>query len=183
MSFDNKSAHALPTIVEAHDRFGQRSGAKPLDVDAEIATAFRSLTQLELPSSFADSRPDPERATYLDSPAPNYLEALDMISSAAELLTAMESHSQKVQAKAYEITQRAQLDIRVANEQVAALQRALSEKEAQIADLNKRVTTAEDRAQTAQQWLRRFQDTVTKAFPAHKLGDFRLLLDPVRPAA
>ena len=177
MPFES-AARARPTIVEAGDRFAKKSAGGPFDVDDELAAAFRSLRQSVAEVDLYESR----RETPAQSGPPNFLDALEMIASAAELLTSMESHAQKVQAQAYEITQRAQYDVRAAEDEAASLRQKLSEKDAEISRLNGKIAEAEERTRTAQQWLRRFQDAVTKAFPAQKLGDFRLLLDGVRAA-
>lgn len=180
MLLDIPSTQARATIVEARDRFARRNDAEPVPLDAldaEISSALRSLIRPQSHGVAADSRTDPLDGATRDKPSPdktsaNYLEALEMISSAATLLSAMESHSQKVQAKAYEITQRARLDVLAANERVAVLRQQLSESEARIEDLAGKLAATEEQAQTAQQWLHRFQDTIMHAFPACKAAEF-----------
>lgn len=171
-----RSVPSEATIVEASNRFARKGDVEPFDLNRELAAA---LERLMLPKSEPassslganDSTPVDDAAT--DKTLPSYLEALEMISSAAEVMASMESHSQRVEAKAYEIAERARYDVRVAQEEVAALRAQFNESLAKIEDLNRRAAEAEGRAQTAQQWLIRFQQATTRAFSTRRLSGLR----------
>ena len=99
---------------------------------------------------------------------PNYLEALELINGAGEAMTAMEDHSRKVQAKAFELMQKAKADQLSAGHEIAALQQKLAACETRAAELDSLLAEAELRAQTTQEWLQRFLEAINGAFSAHR---------------
>ncbi|MGH9810987.1 MAG: hypothetical protein ACRD9W_27710 [Terriglobia bacterium] len=99
---------------------------------------------------------------------PDYLEALELINGAGQTMTALEDHSQRIQAKAFELTQKAKADRLAAGQQIASLQQRLAASETRVAELDSLLAEAELRAQTAQEWLRRFLETINGAFARHR---------------
>ena len=95
---------------------------------------------------------------------PDYLEALELINGAGQTMTALEDHSQRIQAKAFELTQKARADRLAAGQQIASLQQQLAASETRVAELDSLLAEAELRAHTAQEWLRRFLETINGAF-------------------
>jgi hypothetical protein len=91
---------------------------------------------------------------------PDYLEALELINGAAQAMSAMEEHSQQIQAKAFELTERARTDRLATSQQIASLEQQLAVSETRVAELSRLLADAELRAQTAQEWLQRFLETI-----------------------
>ncbi len=168
MPFETKTAHR-PTLVRTHDT-------------APRCAAVAANTGSREPDGFpcteaADSGCRPHqmfRASEVDETAkpgnvwPDYLEALELINGAGQTMTALEDHSQRIQAKAFELTQKAKADRLVAGQQIASLQQRLAASETRVAELDSLLAEAELRAQTAQEWLRRFLETINGAFARHR---------------
>ena len=105
---------------------------------------------------------DPERAM------PDYLQALELVSGAAQTMQSMEENSSRIQAKAFEMMQQARSDRQEAQERLANLVNQLTASEARAEELERQLAEAEQRAETAEQWLGRFMETVTEAFAVRK---------------
>jgi hypothetical protein len=144
MPFETKAHHLRPTIVRTHDT---DCGCRPTPMFRAHGT---------------DETAKPGNVW------PDYLEALELINGAGQAMTAMEDHSQKIQAKAFELTQKAKADRLVTSQQIASLQQQLAASEARVAELDGLLAEAELRAQTAQEWLRRFLETINGAFARHR---------------
>jgi hypothetical protein len=99
---------------------------------------------------------------------PDYLEALELINGAGQAMAALEDHSERIQTKAFELTEKAKTDRLAAGQQIASLQQRLAANETRVAELERLLAEAELRAQTAQQWLRRFLETINSAFARHR---------------
>lgn len=170
MPFETKATHLRPTIVRTQDT-AVRSAA----VTAANSGSRGSDDFLSDAASDCGCRPTPMfRTPGADETAksgnvwPDYLEALELINGAGQAMTAMEDHSQKIQAKAFEITQKARADRLAASQQIASLQQRLTASETRVAELDSLLAEAELRAQTAQEWLRRFLETINGAFATHR---------------
>ena len=79
----------------------------------------------------------------------------------------MEDHSHEIQNKAFDLMQCARSDKLAASEQIAALQERLTASEAKAEGLARQLAEVELRAQTAQEWLSRFMETINTAFAFH----------------
>ncbi|MBR1226170.1 MULTISPECIES: hypothetical protein [unclassified Bradyrhizobium] len=99
-----------------------------------------------------------------DADSPDHLQALELISGAAQAMQMVESHSHKIQAKAFELLQHSRSKRIEASQQIASLQERLIASEANVEQLTKRLAEAEARANTAEHWLRRFHDAINTAF-------------------
>jgi hypothetical protein len=186
MLLETISAGADSTIVEARDRFSRKQDTRPFDLDRGLVSLFEKLrycgTQRDVDSHEVTPNAN-ERVQDVNEGAPDYFGAIEMIHSAAELMSVMEAHVQKVEAKAYEITQCARTEVLAANDQLAALRQQMTEDEAVIADLQRRVLEAEEQAQNAQQWLLHMQEAILQAFSARINGASPALGGYGRPAA
>ena len=111
----------------------------------------------------APSVPSPT-ALPKDADSPDHLQALELISGAAQAMQMVESHSHKIQAKAFELLQHSRSKRIEASQQIASLQERLIASEANVEQLTKRLAEAEARANTAEHWLRRFHDAINTAF-------------------
>ena len=99
---------------------------------------------------------------------PDYLQALELVSGAAQTMQSMEEQSARIQTKAFELMQQARTDRQEAHERLAELANQLTASEARAEELERQLAEAELRAQTAEQWLSRFMETVTEAFAVRK---------------
>ena len=99
---------------------------------------------------------------------PDYLQALELVSGAAQTMQSMEEQSARIQTKAFELMQQARTDRQEAHERLAELANQLTASEARAEELERQLAEAELRAQTAEQWLGRFMETVTEAFAVRK---------------
>ena len=109
-----------------------------------------------------------ERALNTERALPDYLQALELVSGAAQTMQSMEENSARIQAKAFEMMQQARSDRQEAHERLATLADQLTLSEARIEELERQLAEAELRAQTAEQWLGRFMETVNEAFAVRK---------------
>jgi hypothetical protein len=168
MPVDSKAGPHRPAIVRTHDAAPRCSG---------VASISGSRHPDDFPGAEAApcaSRPTPlfrSPATETAKPDnvwPDYLEALELINGAGQAMTALEDHSQRIQARAFELTQKAKADRLAASQQITALQQQLAASETRVAELDSRLAEAELRAQTAQEWLRRFLDSIQAAFARHR---------------
>jgi hypothetical protein len=164
MPVDSKAGPHRPAIVRTHDAAPRCSGVASIggirDPDdfprAEAAHCASRPTPLLRSPATETAKPD--------NIWPDYLEALELINGAGQAMTALEDHSQRIQARAFELTQKAKADRLAATQQIAALQQQLAASETHVAELDSRLAEAELRAQTAQEWLRRFLESIHSAF-------------------
>ena len=109
-----------------------------------------------------------ERSPNTERALPDYLQALELVSGAAQAMQTMEAESARIQAKAFELMQQARTDRQESHERIAELANQLTASEARAEQLEQRLADTELRAQTAEQWLGRFMETVTEAFAVRK---------------
>ena len=109
-----------------------------------------------------------ERASDAERALPDYLQALELVSGAAQTMQSMEENSARIQAKAFEMMQQARSDRQEAHERISNLVNQLTASEARAEELERQLAEAELRAQTAEQWLSRFMETVNEAFAVRK---------------
>lgn len=109
-----------------------------------------------------------ERTADTERALPDYLQALELVSGAAQTMQSMEEQSTRIQTKAFELMQQARTDRQEAHERIASLANQLTASEARAEELERQLAEAELRAQTAELWLSRFMETVTEAFAVRK---------------
>ncbi|CAN7648047.1 hypothetical protein LJR220_006078 [Bradyrhizobium sp. LjRoot220] len=109
-----------------------------------------------------------QRTSDADPALPDYLQALELVSGAAQTMQSMEEQSARIQTKAFELMQQARTDRQEAHERIANLASQLTASEARAEELERQLAEAELRAQTAEQWLSRFMETVNEAFAVRK---------------
>ena len=109
-----------------------------------------------------------ERTSDTERALPDYLQALELVSGAAQTMQSMEENSSRIQAKAFELMQQARTDRQESHERIADLANQLTASEARAEELERQLAEAELRAQTAEQWLSRFMETVNEAFAVRK---------------
>lgn len=167
MLVEAKTSYDRPTVARTHEsefRGSTLTAADPTIRRSNISARAEAL----------DSRcgPIPIRALSSEGTGksasiwPDYLEALELLNGAGQAMSAMEEHSQKIQATAFELTERARADRLTATQQIASLEQQLAVSETRAAELNRLLADAELRAQTAQEWLQRFLDTINGNFSA-----------------
>src|SRR5260221_137394 len=149
MPIDRRTALARHTLLKTNEPAFRCSRAAaenrknwPQKYDSptdRVESAASTTRLLRAPSAEETGRPEQSW--------PDYLEALEAIKGAAQTLTAMEDHSQKIQAKAFELTQHAKTDRLEASHQIASLQQQLATSEARIVELDSLLAAAELRAQ------------------------------------
>jgi hypothetical protein len=135
-----------------------------LVVPASAPRASRVVEKLNLPyrGQAGERASDPEPAL------PDYLQALELVSGAAQTMQSMEENSARIQAKAFEMMQQARIDRQESHERIANLVDQLTASEARADELERQLAEVELRAQTAEQWLGRFMETVNEAFAVRK---------------
>ena len=126
-------------------------------------------------SRFVEKLNIPYREQAVENPAdmieralPDYLQALELVSGAAQTMQSMEEQSTRIQTKAFELMQQARSERQESQERIANLVDQLTESEARAEKLEQQLAEAELRAQTAEQWLSRFMETVNEAFAVRK---------------
>ena len=144
-----------------------------------VTPHLRSLHEVSVHSRRSNSdiglrRPDIQSAesqmnavSAQETPWPQYQEALELVNDAAQAMQIMEDHSHEIQNKAFELMQRARSDKDAASQQIATLQERLTASEAKAEGLARQLAEVELRAQTAQEWLSRFMETINTAFAFH----------------
>ncbi len=167
MPFETKAAHHRPTIVRTHDTAPRCAAAAAASTGSRGPDDFLRAEAADCPTPMSRA-PEADETAKSGDVWPNYLEALELINGAGQAMTAMEDHSQKIQAKAFELTQTARADRLAASQQIASLQQQLAASETRVTELDSRLAEAELRAQTAQEWLRRFLETINGAFARHR---------------
>jgi hypothetical protein len=109
-----------------------------------------------------------ERPSDTERALPDYLQALELVSGAAQTMQSMEEQSSRIQTKAFELMQQARSERHESHERIANLVEQLTASEARAEELEAQLAEAELRAQTAEQWLSRFMETVNEAFAVRK---------------
>jgi hypothetical protein len=173
MLVETRTAHNRPTVTTIHEP----------ELRCSILTAADSRSRRPDASPYANvpgSGPNPIPIRTPSSGEagrsglwPDYLEALELLNGAAQAMSAMEDHSERIQAKAFELTGKAKADRLAASQQIASLEQQLAASETRAAELNRLLAEAELRAQTAQEWLQRFLETINGTFSALRNAQHR----------
>jgi hypothetical protein len=157
----------MPESGIAQARLRSSAGVHQLHelvVHSNAPRASRVVEKLNIP--YRDQAG--ERASDTARALPDYLQALELVSGAAQAMQSMEENSSRIQAKAFELMQQARTDRQEAHERLANLVNQLTASEARAEELERQLAEAELRAQTAEQWLSRFMETVNEAFAVRK---------------
>jgi len=157
----------MPESRIAQTRLRSSAGVHQLHemvVHSAAPRASRIVEKLNLPYREHAA----ERAADIERALPDYLEALELVSGAAQTMQSMEEQSTRIQTKAFELMQQARTDRQEAHERIAGLVNQLTASEARAEELERQLAEAELRAQTAEQWLSRFMETVNEAFAVRK---------------
>ncbi|MGH6711206.1 MAG: hypothetical protein ACREEK_19815, partial [Bradyrhizobium sp.] len=88
-----------------------------LVVPATAPRAGRAVEKLNIP--YRDQAG--ERASDTERAMPDYLQALELVSGAAQTMQSMEDNANRIQAKAFEIMQQARTDRQESHERIANL--------------------------------------------------------------
>jgi hypothetical protein len=196
MATDQRVSRVQPRIVRVEDRTSQADYPRPPNaatglIPIQIVRSERSIVgrdtseRAEPISSMQGSRPDEGPAKSRD-----YLQALELISTAARTMTSIEDESQRIRVNAFALTERVRSERFEADQQVGALQeqlkvshllaaqlkQQLADERAAIAEakashssieqLKQRLAHAEERADVAEEWLQRLQEAIVSSFSA-----------------
>lgn len=123
--------------------------------DSEFSFDLEEVLSAPAPSAAAPQK---------EADSQDHLQALELITGAAQAMQMVEHHSHKIQAKAFELLQHSRSKRIEASQQISGLQEKLLASEAKVEQLTKRLAEAEARANTAEHWLRRFHDAINTAF-------------------
>lgn len=155
-------------VIGARDRFA-KADASGVDLVVHYADALRDDDGSRIARERFERQPHHTAST----PGSNgYLETLELVNKAARAMATMEDHSQRIQAKAYELTQRARADRLEASQYISFLEEQLATSEARSLELSQQLDEAETRARTSDEWLGRFQQTIGAVFAASKAQTF-----------
>jgi hypothetical protein len=162
----------MPESRIAQARLRSSAGVHQLHDLVAPSTARRVsglMEKLNIPERQLPNRePTGERVAGTERALPDYLQALELVSGAAQTMQSMEEQSTRIQTKAFELMQQARIDRQESHERIAGLVNQLTASEARAEELERQLAEAELRAQTAEQWLSRFMETVTEAFAVRK---------------
>jgi hypothetical protein len=118
-------------------------------------------------SAAIDEQRDGHTLRITSAPRPgSYLEALELVNSAACTMVTIESRSRQIQAKALELTQRAHADRHETNERIACLRKQLAVSEIRSDNLARQLDEAKKRIQISCDRLSRLQQAIGMAFAA-----------------
>lgn len=160
----NTGQQTQRNVIGARDRF-TKAGASGVDLVMHYADALRD----DDGSNLARERFDGQALLTASTPgSSSYLETLELVNNAARAMATMEDHSQRIQAKAFELTQRARADRLEANQYISFLEEQLAASETRSLELAHQLDEAETRARTSHEWLGRFQQTIGTVFAASK---------------
>jgi len=157
----------MPESRIAQARLRSSAGVHQLHeliVPSTTPRASRAVEKLNIPYREQAG----ERASDTERALPDYLQALELVSGAAQTMQSMEEQSTRIQTKAFELMQQARTDRQESHERIANLVNQLTASEARAEELERQLAEAELRAQTAEQWLSRFMETVNEAFAVRK---------------
>jgi hypothetical protein len=160
----NTRQQAQRNVIGGRDRF-----AKPDASGVDLVVRYADALRDDDGPSIARERFDGQMLRTASTPGSGcYLETLELVKNAARAMASMEDHSQRVQAKALELTQRARADRLEANRYISFLEEQLAAYETRSLELAQQLDEAKTRARTSDEWLGRFQQTIGTVFAASK---------------
>jgi hypothetical protein len=149
-------------VAEARYPLG-KTRASAVDLVVHYAAALRDSEACAMIDARRDGR-TPWVTSAQGPGSTRYLEALELLNSAACTMATAEDWSRQVQAKSFELTQRAHADRHDTNERIACLREQLAVSEIRSANLAKQLDEAKQRSQISCDWLSRFQQAIDIAF-------------------
>ena len=194
MATDQAVPRIQPRIVRIEDRTSQADRARPLNAATGLLPVQIVRTERSILGRDTSDTAEPFSSMQgpgLDEAAAksrDYLQVLDMISTAARTMTSIEDESQRIRVNAFALTERVRSERIEAEQQVGVLQeqlktshllaaqlkQQLAEERANIAEmkashssieqLKQRLAHAEERADVAEEWLQRFQEAIVSSF-------------------
>jgi hypothetical protein len=136
-------------------------------VQKEMSSLASSTPESAEPSASIQVSGDDETAVQ----SRNYLQTLDMISSAARTITSLEDESHRIKANAFALTQRVRSERLETDQQIGVLQEQLKASHLLAEQLRHQLADAEERANVAEEWLQHFQKAIVSAFAARRAAE------------
>jgi valyl-tRNA synthetase len=183
MATENIAVKAQPRLVIAAERVIQTGSVWPLKPAEQPAPVRQSENSSSMPMATSIG---PIASHLLKAEdAPNCVQALELISCAAQTMTSIEHQSKRIQATALALTrhtrsERVEYSQQIASlqDQVASLQKQLDESQKRLEESEARaelaeqqLAQAEERAATAEEWLRRLQEAIIAAFAERRMDN------------
>lgn len=203
MANDQRVPRVQPRIVRVEGRTSQADRARLSNVAAALAPIQIVRTERSIVARDTSESAEPVASPQgpgLDEATEksrDYLQALEMISTAARTMTSIEDESQRIRVNALALTQRVRSERMEADQHVGILQeqlkashylaeqlkQQLAEERAAIAEvkasyasieqLKQQLAHAQERADVAEEWLQRFQEAIVSSFSAHRAAETR----------
>jgi prophage tail gpP-like protein len=175
MATDQRTARIQPRLVRVEDRTTQADPASSPNpavrliqvVQAEQSHLATGTSEAPEPVSAIQVAGDDEASAQ----ARNYLQTLEMISSAARTMATIEDESQRIRANAFALTQRVRSERLETDQQIVILQEQLKASNLLTEQLRQQLAETEERANVAEEWLRHFQNAINSAFSAHRAAE------------
>ena len=175
MATDQRTARIQPRLVRVEDRAIQADPAGSANpavrliqaVQAEQSNLATGTSDAAEPVASIQVAGDDEASTQ----ARNYLQTLEIISSAARTMATIEDESQRIRANAFALTQRVRSERLEADQQIVVLQEQLKASNLLTEQLRQQLAETEERANVAEEWLRHFQNAINSAFSAHRAAE------------
>ncbi len=176
MTTENTASKAQPRLVVAGERVIQAGSVWPIKSTVQPVQVLhpeKSSCTYTAPSI----GPISSHLLKADD-APNCVQALELISCAAQTMTTMEHQSKRIQATALALTRHTRSERVEVSQQIASLQQQLTALQEQLAESQARadmseqhLAHAEERAAIAEEWLRRLQEAIISAFSDRRMDD------------
>jgi hypothetical protein len=170
MTTENSALKAQPSLVVAGEGVIQAGSVRPIKPAAPPIQVLHPEK-----SNMSSIGPISSHLLQADG-APNCVQALELISCAAQFMTTMEHQSKRIQATALALTrhtrtERVEIGQQIASlqGQLAALQEQLAESQARAEMSEQQLAQAEERAAVAEEWLRRLQEAINSAFSDRRM--------------
>jgi septal ring factor EnvC (AmiA/AmiB activator) len=175
MATDQRTARIQPRLVKVEDGTGQPDRIGPPSsvarliqaVQTEMSSLASSTAESAEPGASIQVSGDDETAVQ----SRNYLQTLEMISSAARTITSLEDESQRIKANAFALTQRVRSERLETDQQIGILQEQLKASQLLAEQLRQQLAEAEERANVAEEWLQHFQKAIASAFAARRAAE------------
>jgi hypothetical protein len=175
MATDQRIPRIQPRLVRVEDRATQADPASPPNsatrliqvIQTEQSSLARSTPEAAEPTASIQIAGDDENAVQ----SRNYLQTLEMISSAARTITSLEDESQRIRANAFALTQRVRSERLETDQQISVLQDQLKTSHSLVEQLRQQLAEAEERANVAEEWLQQFQNAIASAFAARRAAE------------
>jgi hypothetical protein len=183
MATETIAVKAQPRLVIAGERVIQTGSVWPIKPPDPPAP----LRQPQASNSMATATSIGPISSHLlkAEDAPNCVQALELISCAAQTMTSIEHQSKRIQATALALTRHTRSErvefsqqITSLQEQVVSLQKQLDESQKRLDESEARAelseqqfAEAEKRAATAEEWLLRLQQAIIAAFAERRMDN------------